>query len=385
MPVQTVTDSNSNNLYCHVYNRGTTGNIIFFDDEDHKVFLDFLREYLSAPENSESTKKTFNIRGRAFRGTPHQPKNYYGKVELIAYSASPDHFHLLLNLKHKDSLQGFIRSLCTRYSMYFNKKHHRVGSLFHGPYKSILIKDESSVLQLTRFLHTHGASTYPEYIGTRVTSWVKPQAILSYFDTVKDTLASGPINYKYFVEEYKPSQKELELLSKLTFENASRNFESKGATKNETAQKIKTYSRIPEYVILNTVFFFLLTMGVCNILAPPAAQYNLFTFPVTKNFIAKIASPLTRISPSVINSHVLGAKTKSISATKDIKIKKYISINIDNGQQNIGVYKKPGIDAEQIGLAKNGEIFEEISTDGSWCQIKLTNGSTGFVLSKYVK
>ena len=349
MPVQSVPENNLNNLYCHVYNHGIENNIIFNDESDYKVFLNYLKEYLSPPNDPESSKKAFSIRGQAFRGTPHQPKNYYEKIELVAYGFSPNHFHLLLILKHKKFLQGFIRSLCTRYSIYFNKKHHRKGSLFNGPYKSILIKDEISVLHLTRYLHTHKTSSYPEYIGEKITPWIKPY---------KNNFSKEMVDYKY-----------TELLEKIILENTTQNI--------KVAPIIKNSPRIPEFIVLNTLFFFLLTMGVGNILAPSTAQYNLFTFPLTKKYIAKIAPSTT--------SNVLGTETKVITATKDIKPKEYISIDINDDQESVEIYKEENINSEKIGWAKNGEVFELVSKNTEWMEIKLTNGSTGFVLSKYIK
>ena len=36
-----------------------------------------------------------------------------------------------------------MNSILTRYSMYFNKKYNRVGSLYQGPYKAILIENDN--------------------------------------------------------------------------------------------------------------------------------------------------------------------------------------------------------------------------------------------------
>src|SRR3989304_8979592 len=165
MPAQYLLRTNEDGTYCHVYNRGIENKTIFNDEDDYNVFLGFLKEYLSAPPDIETTKKVFNINGRAFRGTPHMPKNYFGKLELVAYNLMPNHFHLLLHQKTSDSLEGFVRSLCTRYSMYFNKKYQRTGSLFQGPYKLALIKDETRLLHLPRYFIKAGYSSSHEHFG----------------------------------------------------------------------------------------------------------------------------------------------------------------------------------------------------------------------------
>ena len=133
MPAKNLQRIDKEGLYFHIYNKGVEEKIIFSDGEDYRVFLRFLEEYLTTPQDPENTKKTFQIHGRTFRGTPHQPKNYFNAVELVAYSLMPNHFHLALSQVTKGSVENFIRSLCTRYSIYFNKKYTHSGPLFAGP------------------------------------------------------------------------------------------------------------------------------------------------------------------------------------------------------------------------------------------------------------
>src|SRR3990167_1513520 len=184
--------------YYHVYNKGIEDRIIFADDADYQVFLGYLEDYLSPKKTPESTKKDFTVNGRVFRGVPHQPKNYFKKVELVAYSLKPDHFHLLLREITQKSLQAFVRSLATRYAMYFNRKYRRTGTLFAGPYKSVIVGNETSLLLLTRYLHKAGGySSYPEYSGAKVTPWVKTKLVLS--------IKNSKGEYKDFVEK-EPNQ-----------------------------------------------------------------------------------------------------------------------------------------------------------------------------------
>jgi len=108
--------------YFHIYNTAIEERRLFNDPQDYDTFLSFLNEYLTTPPNPEETKKNFSVNGRVFRGVPHQPKNYFNEVELIAYSLLPNHFHLVVNPIRKNSLEKLIRSLCTRYAIYYNKK-----------------------------------------------------------------------------------------------------------------------------------------------------------------------------------------------------------------------------------------------------------------------
>ena len=51
----------------------------------------------------------------------------------------PNHFHLLIKQIDERSMSRFMQSAITRYVLYFNWKHGRVGSLFQGPYKAAVI------------------------------------------------------------------------------------------------------------------------------------------------------------------------------------------------------------------------------------------------------
>src|SRR3989344_3904247 len=179
MPAKNLRRITEEGTYCHVYNKGVEGKTLFADDSDYQVFLDLLKDYLSTPKAPETNKKDFTINGRVFRGIPHQPKNYSKKIDLIAYNLKPDYFHLLLHQKAHKSLQAFMRSLCTRYSMYFNKKYNRTGALFNGQYKSVQLENEKDLKLLTHYLHQSSAhSTYPEYLNQRETPWVNTKLVL---------------------------------------------------------------------------------------------------------------------------------------------------------------------------------------------------------------
>jgi len=355
MPAQSVSGTNPDGLYCHVYNRGIEHKIIFNDEQDYNVFLGYLKEYLSAPADPESSKKVFSIRGRAFRGTPHQPKNYFNKIELVAYSLMPNHFHLLVNLKQKDALQGFIRSLCTRYSMYFNKKHQRTGSLFQGPYKSILIRDETCVLHLTRYLHTHGASSYPEYVGTRATPWVKPAAVLSYFARTKTDTFKGVRFYEDFVEKYQPGPKEIELLEKITLEDMTKQFESRLQAKNKP--DVGTRIKASELLAASGIFLILLALGVRNIMGSTA-----------------------KITPAPSPTPIVLSETADVKTPKTMLI-----IKITDGSESVNIRQKPTVGSNKIGEAKEGDTFEFVSVNSGWYEIKLADESTGFISARYLE
>ena len=212
MPAKNVIRIDVEDTYYHIYNRGVEKRIIFCDDQDYKVFLKYLKESLSPPPDRKDLIKTLIFKEENFKGIPKQPKNLFNKLELIVYSLMPNHFHLMIHQIKKGNIEIFMRSLLVRYSMYFNKRYERVGSLFQGPYKSIIIDNENYLLHLSRYIHlnpsenfkdlTKAYSSYAEYLGIRKTIWVKPDVILKYFSQVKSDFKS--VNtYKGFVENYK--------------------------------------------------------------------------------------------------------------------------------------------------------------------------------------
>ena len=227
MPSRNVIKVYIENGYYHIYNRGVEKRIIFKDTQDYKVFLTYLKEYLSPPPKPEDIKTIFILQGESFKGIKRQPKNYYKEIELISYCLMPNHFHLLIKQVSKYSIEKFIRSLATRYSVFFNKKYNRVGSLFQGPYKAVLISSENYLLHLSRYIHLNPSeytddlinsySSYAVYLGLRRTNWVNSDIVLNYFNkpVVKDFIKVN--TYKRFVEKYKKDSRKL--LGKLTLEN----------------------------------------------------------------------------------------------------------------------------------------------------------------------
>jgi putative transposase len=50
-------------------------------------------------------------------------------------------------------LKKFMQRLNTTYTVYFNRRHRRVGHLFQGRYKSILIEKDEYLAELSRYIH----------------------------------------------------------------------------------------------------------------------------------------------------------------------------------------------------------------------------------------
>jgi hypothetical protein len=138
----------------------------------------------------------------------------------------PNHFHLLVKQLNDRSISGFINSICTRYSMYFNKKYDRVGSLFQGPFRAVLVNNDEYLLHLSRYIHRNplelnknlesAYSSYKCYIGKQKIPWLKPDFILSYFNKKLNPEFKKVQNYQDFVEKLKMDSQDI--LGKLTLD-----------------------------------------------------------------------------------------------------------------------------------------------------------------------
>jgi putative transposase len=88
---------------------------------------------------------------RSFLDIMVQSNKIYG-IRLFAYVLMDNHFHLLLETP-LGNLGQFMRRFNITYTSYFNRTHNRVGHLFQGRYKSILIEKESYLSELSRYIH----------------------------------------------------------------------------------------------------------------------------------------------------------------------------------------------------------------------------------------
>ena len=215
------------NGYYHLYNRGVEKRLIFLDEQDYSVFLSYLKEYL-LPKNEQELYKKLSDETTSSKEKDKILKllrlnNFSTEIKLIAYCLMPNHFHFFIKQKNPNSIDKFMNSLCTRYTMYFNKKYKRVGSLYQGVYKAVLVDNEQQFLHLSRYIHKQALasqgqalrsygeqpSSYPEYLGLRKTEWVHPEEILSYFSKVNPSLS-----YEEFVKQ----EDDFEILANLTLE-----------------------------------------------------------------------------------------------------------------------------------------------------------------------
>lgn len=208
----------SENGYYHAYNRGVNKEPIFRDPQDYLVFLTYLKEYLLPKDEKflfdRLSDPTINYKDRDRILKLLRLKNFSGEITLLAYCLMPNHFHLFIKQKTAQGMNKFMLSLCTRYSMYFNRKYKRVGPIYQDIYKAVGVVTDPQFIYLSKYIHRHNAphnasasqgpalqgweaqpSSYDDYLGKRKTEWVHPAEVLAFFRK-----STPEADYKAFIQ-----------------------------------------------------------------------------------------------------------------------------------------------------------------------------------------
>ncbi len=147
----------------HVFSRGNKKQNIFFDNDDRCLFLDTIGQMSERFDNN-----------------------------IFAYVLMDNHYHLLLRTP-KANLSRSMQWLGTTYTRRFNLKHLQSGHLFQGRYKSILVQNDTYLMQLAHYIHNNPLragivkrlidypwSSYPAYAyNRRHPKWLNKDLILS--------------------------------------------------------------------------------------------------------------------------------------------------------------------------------------------------------------
>ncbi|MFC1668247.1 transposase [Chlamydiota bacterium] len=161
----------------HIMSRGNDKRDIFSEDKDYQKFLSY----------TEKAKEKYQF-------------------FLYAYVLMPNHYHLLLEttLPNLSKIMHFING---SYTTYNNIKHQRVGHLFQGRYKSIIIDKDNYLAELTRYIHLnplraqmcenpedYNWSSYREYLGLNKTELINKENLKDYTDLNKRKYKSFVMN-----------------------------------------------------------------------------------------------------------------------------------------------------------------------------------------------
>jgi putative transposase len=135
--------------YYHLYNRGTDKRAIFLEPRDYQRFRMLL--YISNCANPVDICSHFR-RGKTVNGLL-KIKREDTLVDIGVYCLMPNLFHILVKEKVEGGITKFAGKLLTAYSMYFNRKNNRTGTLFEGKFKAKHINSDEYLKYLFAYIH----------------------------------------------------------------------------------------------------------------------------------------------------------------------------------------------------------------------------------------
>lgn len=156
--------------YYHVYNRGVDKRNIFGDESDYYRF--FYSIILLNDIEDGLMNKFRNHRRSEPKALPSEFRrlNLHRErplVDFVAYCFNSNHYHFIIQQLEENGIEKFMHRLGTSYTMYFNKKYDRSGSLFQGRFKAAHIKDNGKLFYLTTYVNCnseiHGVAPAENY------------------------------------------------------------------------------------------------------------------------------------------------------------------------------------------------------------------------------
>jgi putative transposase len=148
----------------HVMLRGNDGQPIFFEEEDKERLCHLLREGI----------------------------NRFGHL-IHAFCFMKNHIHLAVQVQ-EIPLSRIMQNVAFRYSQYINKKYDRIGHLFQGRFKAIVVDGEGYFNELVRYIHLNPVraglvdspekykwSSHNAYLLQEQESWITTKVVLKKF------------------------------------------------------------------------------------------------------------------------------------------------------------------------------------------------------------
>lgn len=144
----------ANGEFYHIYNRGVDKRNVFLDDSYYRRFLismallnDEQEGLLDRWRNEKKSNPNLTI-------TDFRRLNLRKPiVDIVAYCLNPNHYHLIVKQLEDKGIEKFMQRLGTAYTMFFNKKNQRSGSLFQGRFKSVHIDSNEYLLYLSAYVN----------------------------------------------------------------------------------------------------------------------------------------------------------------------------------------------------------------------------------------
>lgn len=134
--------------YYHLFNRGVDKRTVFETRDDYERF----RAYLFLLNNSSDIRPA-NIFSPQRKMPVFSTRRGSPLVAIGAYCLMPSHFHLLVTPVAKNGVSKFMHKVMTAYTMYFNLRTEREGSLFQGTFQAHHLKTDRELQYMFAYIH----------------------------------------------------------------------------------------------------------------------------------------------------------------------------------------------------------------------------------------
>lgn len=210
--------------YYHIFNRGVEKRPIFTEKRDYaraESTITYYRYSHPPVKFSKYLHTSKDQKPELHKSLLKSPKD----VIVLAYCLMPNHFHFLLRQESDNGISRFVSKFSNSYTKYFNTKHTRVGPLFQGTFKAVLVESEEQLIHLSRYIHINpfasslvkkeSLTTYPwssfhEYLNPTAQNLTDQTIILSLFRST--------VNYLEFCQNHLAYAEELERIKHLAID-----------------------------------------------------------------------------------------------------------------------------------------------------------------------
>jgi len=186
-----------NGYYYHVFNRGVERRSIFTSKNEYSRFIKTCMYYRFHSIGVRFSHFLDLSERKQYEALKNLDSRDWG-ITIICYCLMPNHFHFILKQEKDGQISKFISKVSNSYSKYFNLRHNRIGPLFQGIFKAVIVESDEQLVHLSRYIHINPVtsavisqndlgryswSSYKEYLSGK--SYVcEPDIILKQFKSI---------------------------------------------------------------------------------------------------------------------------------------------------------------------------------------------------------
>ena len=209
----------------HIFNRGIEKRTIFTTKWEYQRALEIIKYYRFSNLPFRLSQLLKLAKDEREQVLSEINKKNDKLVEIISFCLMPNHFHLILRQLQSDGIKKIISNFTNSYTKYFNTKHERVGPLFEGIFKAVLVESDEQLIHLSRYIHLNPVSSFlipneelenyiwsslPEYLENIDDGICSKDTVLSLFPSIE--------SYHKFILDQISYAQELDKIKHLTME-----------------------------------------------------------------------------------------------------------------------------------------------------------------------